>query len=296
MLFAILLGNRMRKKFWHAEEGDAKGGVNSLLGALFGLWSFILAFTFGQSGTRFETVRAMIVDEGNILRSAILKADFFPDSVRDAYRIDLKKYLEERIAYYEDDADEAKFLKNRAALSETATALWTRTVALSKRPETSGPADDMAPALTGLFDIGIKREAFLNAGIPMPINIMLVVLALSISLVGGFTTPTIKRKEWIVITVFALLARIPCRELVACDAFHPVQFTRRFCAHSHFQPDAVRIEEVDRLAEPMVLRAEHVDSGFLQPTLAFVQRVHVRHFEGDMVDPVRRVAVTFGRR
>jgi len=206
MLFTIALGNKIRRKYWQVEEGESKGGVNSLMGALFGLWSFILAFTFGQSGSRFETVRAMIVDEGNVLRSAILKADFFPDSIRNAYRIDLKKYLEERIAYYEDDGDEAKFLKDRAALSVTATALWTRTVALSKKPETSGPAGDMASALTDLFDIGIQREAFLNAGIPMPINIMLVVLALAISLVGGFTTPIIKRKEWIVITVFALLA------------------------------------------------------------------------------------------
>ena len=78
MVFSIALGNKMRKKFWSAEEGDAKGGVNSLLGALFGLWSFVLAFTFGQSGTRFESVRAMIVDEGNTLRNAILKADFLP--------------------------------------------------------------------------------------------------------------------------------------------------------------------------------------------------------------------------
>jgi len=118
----------------------------------------------------------------------------------------LRKYLEERISYYENDGDPAKFSKNREELSKTAAVLWTRTVQLSKRPDTAGPADDMAPALTGLFDIGIKREAFLSAGIPMPINIMLVVLALSISLVGGFTTPTIKRKEWIVIIVFAMLA------------------------------------------------------------------------------------------
>src|SRR4249919_2618533 len=82
MLLTIVLGNKLRQKFWKAEEGDAKGGVNSLLGALFGLWAFMLAFTFGQSGTRFETVRALIVDEGNVLRTTILKADFFPDSVR----------------------------------------------------------------------------------------------------------------------------------------------------------------------------------------------------------------------
>ena len=196
----------MRKKFWNVEEGDPKGGVSALLGALFGLWGFMLAFTFSQSGTRFETVRAMIVDEGNILRNAIIRADFFPDSVRNSYRADLRKYLEERIAYYDYDDDAAKFSKNREEISKTATALWTRTVEQSKKPELTGPANNMATSLTNLFDIGIKREALLSAGIPMPVNIMLVVLALSISLVGGFTTPTIKRKEWIVVFVFAFLA------------------------------------------------------------------------------------------
>ena len=68
------------------------------------------------------------------------------------------------------------------------------------------PANNMAASLNSLFDIGIKREALLTAGIPMPINIMLIVLALSISLVGGFTTPMIKHKEWIVVSVFAFLA------------------------------------------------------------------------------------------
>lgn len=206
MLLTVGLGNKMRKKFWNVDEGDTKGGVSALLGALFGLWAFMLAFTFSQSGTRFETVRAMIVDEGNILRNTIIRADFFPDSVREAYRADLRKYLEERIAYYDYDADAAKFNKNREEITKTAMALWTRTVTQSKKPELTGLANNMATSLTNLFDLGIKREALLSAGIPMPINIMLVVLALSISLIGGFTTPTIRRKEWIVVCVFAFLA------------------------------------------------------------------------------------------
>ncbi|HEY5748010.1 MAG TPA: hypothetical protein VIU12_18195 [Chryseolinea sp.] len=206
MLFSLALGNRMRKKFWSVGEGDHQGGVNSLLAALFGLWSFILAFTFSQSGTRFDNVRAIIVDEGNILRTAILKSDFFPDSIRDAYRADLRVYLEERISYYEDYNDEEKFNRNREALSKTAASLWTRTVELSKKPNLTGLANGMALALTNLFDVGVKREALLSAGVPTPINIMLLVLALSICLIGGFTTPAIKRKEWIVLTMFALLA------------------------------------------------------------------------------------------
>jgi len=196
----------MRKKFWHVDEGDTKGGVNSLLGALFGLWGFMLAFTFGQSGSRFENVRVMIVDEANILRNAIIKADFFPDSTRDAYRVELRKYLEERIAYYDYAENQAKFDENRKELSKTARALWAITVEQSKKPGLSGAAGGMSASLTSLFDIGIKREAILSFGVPAPISVMLITLALAICLVGGFTTPIMKRKEWIVIAVFALLA------------------------------------------------------------------------------------------
>ena len=206
MLLTVALGNNMRKRFWKAEEGDTRGGINSLLGALFGLWGFMLAFSFGQSGSRFENVRALIVDEANILRNTIIKADFFPDSIREVYRADLKKYLEERIVYYDFAGDKARFKSNREELSKTAIALWAKTVELSKNPGLAAPAGGMAASLTGLFDVGIKREALLSAGLPAPIAYMLIILALAICLVGGFTTPTIKRKEWIVVAVFALLA------------------------------------------------------------------------------------------
>ncbi|HEY6436661.1 MAG TPA: hypothetical protein VIY47_08725 [Ignavibacteriaceae bacterium] len=206
MLLVLAFGNKLRKKLWHAEEGDTKGGVNSLLGALFGLWGFMLAFTFGQSGSRFENVRAMIVDESNILRTAIIKADFFPDSTRAVYRTELRKYLEERIAYYDYAEDKTKFDANRKEISKTARDLWAITVAQSKNPAVSGAAGGMTASLTSLFDIGIKREALLSSGVPPPISAMLITLALAICLVGGFTTPSMKRKEWIVIAVFALLA------------------------------------------------------------------------------------------
>ena len=206
MLVALWTGNQMRKKFWHAEETDTKGGVNSLLGALFGLWGFMLAFAFGQSGSRFENIRGMIVDEANILRNTIIQADFFPDTLRASYRRELKKYLEERISYYDYADDQEKFSINRKELSKTARILWNMTIEHSRNPELSGVAVGMAGKLTSLYDIGIKREALLSFGIPVPISLMLIILALAICLVGGFTTPAIKRKEWIVIAVFALLA------------------------------------------------------------------------------------------
>ena len=141
-----------------------------MLGALFGLWGFMLAFTFGNSSSRFDNVRSIMVDEANIIRNRILRTDVFTDSTRDCFRADLKKYVELRIAYFENASNLEKFL------------------------------------LTSMFDIAAERDALLMASVPEPIQYMLFFLALTISFVGGFTTPVIKLKEWIVITGFVLLA------------------------------------------------------------------------------------------
>ena len=154
MPLMVKLGNRVRKRFWDPEEGETKGGISSLLGALFGLWAFILAFSFGQSGARFENLRSMIVDEANFLRNSIMKADLFPDSIRMVYRADLKRYLEERISYYDFAADAVKFKKNRERSPGLRRRFGRTTVGLTKRPEMRVTAMDMA----GLFDRIVRHR------------------------------------------------------------------------------------------------------------------------------------------
>ncbi len=148
----------------------------------------------------------MIVDEANYLRNSIFRSDLFPDSIRNIYRAELQKYLEERISYYDYTGNEVKFNKNREDISKTSSNLWATTVEQTKIAGKRTMAEAMATSLINLFDTGMKREALLSAGIPTPVSLVLIFLALSICFVGGFTTPTIKRKEWIVIFAFAFLA------------------------------------------------------------------------------------------
>lgn len=101
-ILMVVIGKFLRGKFVREDEGDSRGGVNSLLGALFGLWAFLLAFTFGNSSSRFENVRNTMVEETNGLRSAIMRADVFTDSIRAGLRNDLKEYIDTRIGYFKD--------------------------------------------------------------------------------------------------------------------------------------------------------------------------------------------------
>src|SRR3954471_6359725 len=85
MIIMVALG-RYAGRIWRKEEGEPTGGVNSLLAALFALFGFILAFAFGMSGNRYENVRNIIVEEANDIGTAVLRADLYSDSVRNAFR------------------------------------------------------------------------------------------------------------------------------------------------------------------------------------------------------------------
>jgi hypothetical protein len=206
-VFMVRLGRFIRNKFFQKDQQESKGGVNSLLGALFGLWGFILAFTFGSSATRFDNVRSMMVDESNAIRNAILRVQTFPDSLRSGFREDLKNYLQARIDY--NNATDLETLNTaKEEARRLGNSLWSRTAQISPLPNMGIICANMFLTLSGMFDLASKRDAMLSSGVPEPVMYLLFFLALVISFIGGFTTPVIGTKEWVVITGFILLACI----------------------------------------------------------------------------------------
>ena len=201
-----MAGRLTRLRFAGESEAETKGGVNSLLGALFGLWAFMLAFTFSNSAARFNEVRNLMVDEANIMRNTILRSGFFPDSIGNDLRVNLRTYLEASIDYYDQVSDIDRFKKAKEDAAETGKTLLKKIMQLSNHPDMKLLAGNMFSSLTNLFDIHAKRDSLVRAGVPEPIQYLLFFLALSISFIGGFTTPFMKRKEWIVIAGFTLLA------------------------------------------------------------------------------------------
>src|SRR6516225_1583843 len=96
-LLLAILGKIVRNKYFHQDEIISKDGTGALLGALFGIWAFVLAFSFANSASRFDSVLNILVDEYNAVSNAVYWADAFPDSLRNTFRSDLKKYLDARI-------------------------------------------------------------------------------------------------------------------------------------------------------------------------------------------------------
>jgi len=205
MLLLFPLG-RMAGKIWRKDEDEPKGGVSSLLNAVFGLSAFVLAFTFGMSASRYSNVRELLTEEANDIGTAVLRSDLYTDSVRDEFRGDFKKYIDARLSFYNNIKDTTQLSLAKKEASKAAASLWQRTMQQSKQPNMLIPSNNMVPALNSMFDIATTVELTLYTRVPDLIVYMLFILALVSSFIGGFTSTVIRKRDGIVIVIFALFS------------------------------------------------------------------------------------------
>jgi hypothetical protein len=204
MVIMVGLGSWVART-WH-KESIQKSGVNALLGSLFALFGFMLAFTFGMSGSRYESIRDIVVEEANSIGTAALRADLYPDSIRTSFRVDFKNYLDARIAYYNDFFEKEKLKKAKEDAAKASTDLWAIAMRASKLPNMLIPSNNMVPALNSMFDDATKRESLARAHVPDPIVYMLFILGIVTSFIVGFTSSGLDYKDWIIVAGFLLLS------------------------------------------------------------------------------------------
>src|SRR5450631_2129590 len=131
LIFINYLGYRFKGYHIRKFPGTEHVGIGPTEGSLLGLTALLLSFTFGMSATKFETRRQLIVSEANDIGTTILRADMYPDSVRNLLRADLKNYLETRINYY-DAGDNEDLIKKTLGQSDSISSIvWRRVAFLS---------------------------------------------------------------------------------------------------------------------------------------------------------------------
>ena len=89
----FFVGRTVRPK----SEDERESPVSSMAGVVLSLLSFMLAFTFGIVFDRFQSKKALVRDEANVIRTTWNRADFLPEPERAKTKALLYEYLERRI-------------------------------------------------------------------------------------------------------------------------------------------------------------------------------------------------------
>ena len=158
----------------------------SLEGALLGLLSLLLAFTFNMSTTRYDMRRQIVIEEANDIGTAILRADLYPDSIKAKFKIDFAAYVEARILYYQAGLDKEKMNKAAVLTNEIAAKIWNRAALAAQNPNSIISSNQMIPALNAMIDIVTTRNAARDAKVPESILWLLFGLCIICSFVIGY--------------------------------------------------------------------------------------------------------------
>ena len=203
VLFFYFFGAKLGK-YKRLHNPDAKAeGIGPLEGALLGLLSLLLSFTFGMSASRYDARKALIVKEANNIGTVILRSDMYADSIRTQFRKELQEYVEARIAYYEADGDKA--INEQLAKAEAISAtVWKRAASLAKESLNVVRDNQMISALNEMIDIVTSRDAGRQATVPDLIIYLLISLTVLGSFIVGYSKKE-KKNDWIIFTLYTLM-------------------------------------------------------------------------------------------
>ena len=154
----LLAGNEIGFRFgmWrreHMPEGE-KAPATAIMGSTLGLLAFMLAFTFGMSGSRFDTRKQLVLDEASAVLRAHQRAQFLPEPQRSECSRLLKTYAEQRVGGMARLS--LSELQELLARSEaTQDALWKTAATLADRPSAS--LSLFVQSLSELTDLQMRR-------------------------------------------------------------------------------------------------------------------------------------------
>jgi hypothetical protein len=197
VFLCILLLNWLGYRFKHYQlrkypnaEMDNLGPIE---GSLLGLMALLLAFSFGNSASKFEGHREIIVKETNSIATAIDRCDLYPDSVRNLLRANFTDYVAARVAYYEAKADEIQVAEALKKSQLTSKKIWEIVVEESKQPNALIRSNQMIPAVNSIIDIATTREGARIATVPAVILFMLIILIQTSAFLVGYSQKSKKR-------------------------------------------------------------------------------------------------------
>ena len=206
MLVFFYAGYRVRKIFIVRHKKFDGKSFGAAEGSLLGLLALLLSFTFGMSSSKHDYRLKVIVEEANDIGTAILRADLYPDSIRNVFRHDFKNYVESRIEFFAAGKDTARIYKSLRTSYTIQQSLWNRATELGQDQSNFSRTSQMIPALNTMIDVVTTRNAANLEKVPELIIYVLFLLCFTSAFMLGYSAGI--KPDLIIVTGFVLMISI----------------------------------------------------------------------------------------
>ena len=162
---------------------DDDGQEGYVVSAVLGLLALLLGFTFALAVDRFETRRALVLQEANAIGTAYLRTQLLPQPHRERISALLIDYTENRVALGKSSAAENSQMLARN--NRIVTDLWAATAAGFQSIKGLDFSSAYIDSMNTLIDLDTSRKAARTVRVPTEVFVVLVIyLAVTAGVLG----------------------------------------------------------------------------------------------------------------
>lgn len=185
MLGLMWLGRRVGARRASRDPHGWRAGTAAIEGAVFGLTTLLVAFTFSGAETRFEARRHLIVDEANAIQTTYLRLDLLPPATQPQIRDEFRRYVESRISIYDRLPDVEAARRELERSNGLQQEIWRDCLAALHDAPDLRALLLLVPSLNQMIDLTTARTTALETH-PSPfIFALLGLLALACAFIAG---------------------------------------------------------------------------------------------------------------
>lgn len=183
---AVEAGYRLHRWSSRSAKPPANDGWAPLLAGAVTLLALLLGFTVAMATDRYETRRRLVIDEANAISTTYLRARAFEGPSGAVLRAAILRYADGRRRAYLAGDDPRKIASVERAADLQRNQIWAATLAALRQPEGAAMTTVTLQATNDMFDIAASRQATLEARVPPPILLSLVVYAIVTAGLSGY--------------------------------------------------------------------------------------------------------------
>lgn len=192
LFVAIIVLNEIGFRVGHFVQSHTNDEVKSLTGSIqasiLGLLALLLGFTFSMSMQRYDNRSMALVDEVNVIGTAILRVQLLPENYRaEAYNL-FHEYVSLRVDIGQIDITKTE--ERRAynkKITDLQNKLWSLAISateIDSRPATTGA---FIKSLNDVIDSQGKRNALLQMQVPEIVLMLLFIAFISSGGIMGYS-------------------------------------------------------------------------------------------------------------
>ena len=205
LLLGAEVGYRSGRKVQPKANEAVITQVGTLCGAIIGLLALLLAFTFAMALSRNDIRRELVVDEANAIDAVYLKAELLPDPERSELKALLRRYVDDRLDFYDAGIDENKLEEVNQRTVQIQNSLWSLVPTILQKDDRTATAGLFVESLNSLIDLHTKRFTAMENHVPQGIIFLLFAVALMSALAVGYGSGIGKNRHQLPTTMLCII-------------------------------------------------------------------------------------------